>query len=264
MNTPARKSRPVGAAPVRLRPQSRWTLRNLVVTAVVLAVLSAVWGVLENVKERWYIFDPTRLHNLVQEGLARYPNDTPSIVAHIVDTLATEHPAWTISTNFAREPLVRDAATGAVAPGTYRQNDAEWVFNNAGGAMGHMFIIHASITEYLIIFGTPLGTEGHSGVHTADDYFMIIEGEQWAAPAGAFEPEIYPPGSVNLMRRGEVKQYRFPSTGIAMEYARGWIPPMLPFGFADTFSSTLDFRTLWNTCVLTGRHMIRNLLHGKI
>lgn len=141
-------------------------------------------------QERWYIFDPTRLHSLVQEGLARYPNDTPSIVAHIVDTLATEHPAWTISTNFARDPLVRDAATGAVAPGTYRQNDAEWVFNNAGGAMGHMFIIHASITEYLIIFGTPLGTEGHSGVHTADDYFMIIEGEQWAAPAGAFEPEV--------------------------------------------------------------------------
>lgn len=39
---------------------------------------------------------------------------------------------------------------------------------------------------------------------------------------------------------------------------------MLPFGYADAFSSTLDVVTIFWTTWNTGREIIRNLLIGKI
>jgi len=69
---------------------------------------------------------------------------------------------------------------------------------------------------------------------------------------------------VHHLRRGDVKQYMMPEGGcFALEYARGWIPPMLFFGYADTFFSTLDFYTLWRTSWVTAREMGANLLAGK-
>ena len=130
--------------------------------------------------------------------------------------------------------------------------------------MGSLTIIHASITEYLIVFGSAVGTEGHSGRYLATDYFMILEGEQWAQRAHEMDKVRFLPGELNVLPKGEAIQYKMPDRCWALGDARGWIPLMLPFGVADTLTSTLDFHTLSRMMFLYGRHVVSNLLTGKI
>ncbi|KAF2199886.1 C-8 sterol isomerase [Delitschia confertaspora ATCC 74209] len=215
-------------------------MRALSIIGIALGFFTAVYYFLDSHLDWFYIFSPAELHELSLKAIEAHGNDTAAVVKYIVEDLS------------AKQPL-------------HVNLDEEWVFNNAGGAMGAMYIIHASITEYLIIFGTAIGTEGHSGRHTADDYFHIIRGTQLAyAPGpGSFSPEIYPQGSVHHLKRGMVKQYKMEEACFALEYARGWIPPMLFFGFADGLSSTLDFPTLWRTAWVTAREMGVNIFRGK-
>jgi C-8 sterol isomerase len=154
-------------------------------------------------QDRFYVFDQEYLHSLAQDAVSRYPNDRRALVSFITSSLNATY------------------ASKRVALNANPHLNSEWFFSNAGGAMGAMVILHASITEYLIIFGTPLGTEGHTGRHTADDYFHILIGEQWAFSAGDLEMEVYKPGDVHYLPRGYVKQYKMQEGCFALEYARG-------------------------------------------
>jgi len=49
-----------------------------------------------------------------------------------------------------------------------------------------------------------------------------------------------------------------------LEYARGWIPLMTPFGLADALISTLEFPTVSRTVKISAREMAKNILAGKI
>jgi C-8 sterol isomerase len=213
---------------------------RLALFALVITTFATLFYYLDQRLEVFYIFEPTHLHDVSQRAIATHGNDTRAVVNYIVSEL------------------------DETLEGKHLNLDEEWVFNNAGGAMGAMYIIHVSITEYLIIFGTTVGTEGHTGRHTADDYFYVLQGTQLAYSPGSYEPEVYPQGSVHHLHRGDVKQYKIDGSCFALEYARGWIPPMVGFGYIDTFTSTLDFPTLWATTRIMGREMFGNLLKGKV
>ncbi|TPX45866.1 hypothetical protein SeMB42_g03878 [Synchytrium endobioticum] len=214
---------------------------NLTSTLFMLAALLGIFIVLDSQKHHFYIYDQNKLHALVQNVI----KDKGS--------------------NGQLEPMIDAIVTSLnqTYPGSINM-DRTWMFNNAGGAMGAMYIVHASLTEYLLIFGTPVGTEGHTGRYWADDYFIILKGEQWAFRPGQFEKMVFKAGEMHHLPRGVAEQYRMPEGCFALEYARGWIPLMLPFGSLDTFTSTLDFPSLGIAIWTYAKCILTNLAHGKI
>jgi C-8 sterol isomerase len=155
-------------------------------------------------------------------------------------------------------------ALAARYPGHVRFDD-RWLFNNAGGAMGAMTLLHASLSEYLIFFGTPIGTEGHSGRYRAQVYDFLLDGEMWCYVPGEAERTVYRPGDAAHLDRAQAKGYRIPDHAWMLEYARGPIPLMLPFGVADSALSTLDYGTIARTLWRYGRLATRELLlKGKV
>jgi C-8 sterol isomerase len=93
---------------------------------LVLSSIYAIYCLLEtNLLECHYIFTPEKLHALSLASIQQHGNDTKAIVANIVEQLRTDD---------------------SVAP--YLSVGEEWMFNNAGGAMGAMYIIHASKSNH--------------------------------------------------------------------------------------------------------------------
>uniref|UniRef100_A0A8C3WV43 Sigma non-opioid intracellular receptor 1 n=1 Tax=Catagonus wagneri TaxID=51154 RepID=A0A8C3WV43_9CETA len=94
--------------------------------------------------------------------------------------------------------------------------ELQWVFMNAGGWMGAVCLLHASLSEYVLLFGTALGSGGHLG-----------------------ETVVHRPGEATAAEWG-------PNTWM-VEYGRGVIPSTLGFVMCDTLFSTQDFLSLFYT-----------------
>jgi hypothetical protein len=136
--------------------------------------------------------------------------------------------------------------------------DQPWIFSNAGGAMIEMKLYYASIFEYIMIWGTPIGSGGHSGRHAVGFWDTVIDGEMWYYAEGQFEKRVYRRGDRVYVGPKQARAMNF-TTGVwAVEYARGPLPLSVPFGLADELNSTLDYVTAAQTlsiyATLVGHH----------
>lgn len=178
-----------------------------------------------------YIFDPAVLHECSKKGIGLPPADMFTAVVNKLDK------------NY---------------PGIIEKKQ-DWIFNNAGGAMGILTLLYASLSEYLIFFGSPIGTEGHSGRYSAEVYDFMMDGEMWCYTPGQFERTVYRPGDAAYLGKSAAKGYCIKDHAWMLEYSRGFIPLMLPFGLSDSIWSTLDWKSIRKLTGNYARLCIRNM-----
>jgi len=127
-----------------------------------------------------------------------------------------------------------------------------WIYSIAGGAMIQMKLYYASLTEYIMIWGTPIGSEGHSGRHFTGFWDTVIDGEMWYYGEGEFEKKIYTPGSRVYVGPGQARAMNFTNGVWAVEYARGFLPFSIPFGLTSAYWICFDLIAATQTWTMYG------------
>ena len=125
-----------------------------------------------------------------------------------------------------------------------------WIYSIAGGAMIQMKLYYASMTEYIMIWGTPIGSEGHSGRHCTGFWDTVIDGETWYYGEGQFEKTVYKPGDRIYVGPGQARAMNFTDGVWAVEYARGFLPLSMFFGITEEIIICQDFLTATQTVSL--------------
>lgn len=132
---------------------------------------------------------------------------------------------WTLEQqfDFIREQL------SAEHPGRINQKP-QWVFNQTAGALVQSQILFCSPKEYVIISGSTIGTEGHSGRFDMDIWDTMLAGEMWTSLQGELQKHIYKEGELAHLPRQKAKAYKIPEFGYMLEYGRGNVSKALTQG----------------------------------
>jgi len=185
-----------------------------------------------------YVFDIERLHTIARHGVGK-PHD--EMVGTVVEAVVNAYPAHIDASRQRR-----------------------WLFSLTAGATGVMTILHASLTEYLIIFGTPVGTEGFSGRYRMDIHDFVLAGEVWTyRPHCCGVREVARPGDHTVLKRGEAEGFKIPEAAWMLEYGRGFVPAAFPLILGDVVFSAFDGTTLAETVWVYGKMALRKLVVNR-
>ncbi len=184
-----------------------------------------------------YIFDPQVLHEIAKKGVGLPHKEMVRVVS---DELAKAYPG-------------------------HIETREDWIFNMAAGAIGVMTVLHASLSEYVIIFGSPVGTDGFSGRYRIEIFDFMMAGDMWTYTDDNIGTRVITrPGEMAHLATERVKGFKLPEGAWMLEYGRGPVPTALPLALADALLSAMDLYTVGKTLWVYGKMVTRELMQGKI
>ncbi|OAN37931.1 isomerase [Mycolicibacterium iranicum] len=182
-----------------------------------------------------YRIDPDVLHGVAKQVVGLPVDDL--LIPQTVELLAAQYPN-----------LI------SAAPG-------RWVGSKAGGVLGKVQFLYFSPREYVVIFGSPTGTQGFSGRYKhVDIYKFLLAGQIDSYDLESDDTEALPPlrpGERTCLERGHARGLTIHPGSWHLEYGRGAVATTLPFAMVDTLLVSLEFESVRRSTVEFAKLMRR-------
>ena len=169
-----------------------------------------------------YKIDPDVLAKIAKDAIGR-PLEGGELLDHIVEMLSAEYPDLI--------PLTR----------------GRWIGNKAGGILGKVSMVYFSPREYVVLFGSPSGTQGFSGryKHVEIHKFLLAgQIDSYDLESDQITPTTLRPGERTCLEKGRTRGLTIHPGSWHLEYGRGAVATTLPFAVAETLLTSLELPSL--------------------
>jgi hypothetical protein len=189
------------------------------------------------------------------------PTFDTAVLSSIVSSIHRQHRSSPLSLNATLHQLQLQLHS---AYPSHVHLDSPWLFNLAGGFKSGLLLYHASLTEYVAIWGSAVRTTGHSGRNwaTFDDWLLTGHGTWWVE--GSLNVTTHGAGEHLHTERWAGRIVELEGGTWMLEHCHGVIPALLPFGLGDGLLSSMDPLLVWKSLILYGRLTIHSLMQGKL
>lgn len=184
-----------------------------------------------------YRFDPDVLHEVARQVVGA-PLDSGELVTRAVDLLAQAYPHL-------------------IAP-----TGGRWVGSKAGGILGKVRFLYFSPREYIVIFGSPTGTQGFSGRYKRvqiHKFLLAGQIDSYDLESDDLTATTVRPGEHSCLERGQAKGLTIHPGSCHLEYGRGAVATTLPFAMVDTLLVSLEFESVRRSGVEFARLLRRQV-----
>lgn len=187
-----------------------------------------------------YKIDPDVLHTVAKQVVG-LPLESGKLLPHAIERLADAY------------------------PGLIHTGPGRWVGSKAGGILGKVRFLYFSPREYVVLFGSPTGTQGFSGRYKhVDIHKFLLAGQIDSYDLDSDDTEPLPtllPGEHTCLGRGHARGLTIHPGSWHLEYGRGAVVTTLPFAMVDTLLVSLEFESVRRSTVefskLVGRRFRR-------
>ncbi|KUH67620.1 isomerase [Mycolicibacterium novocastrense] len=172
-----------------------------------------------------YLIDPDVLHGVAAQ-LVGLP--TGELTSRAVELLAEAYP-----------DLI-DAEPG------------RWVASKAGGILGKVRFVYFSPREYIVIFGSPTGTQGFSGRYKRvqiHKFLMAGRIDSYDLESDDSAAMTLLPGERTCLDKGQARGLTIHPGSWHIEYGRGAVATTLPFAMVDTLLVSLEWESVRRSTV---------------